>query len=340
MTDPIPPPASSVAIARPPAGPSAPGVSVDAAPTAAAALTPRLWGVLMLLGLLWGGSFFFNRVALAELAPLPLVACRIGLAALLLVGWLSLRGVSLRPIAERAPAFVLLGLLNNALPFTLIGIGQTEVGSGLASVINATTPLWTILVATAFTSDDRITPNRLIGILFGIAGVAVLIGPNAVGLGVTVPIWAMGCILGATLSYAFAGVFARRLRGIAAPVVAAGQLCGGCVVLGPATLALYAPATGLALPSAPVVAAVCGLAVLSTCLAYILYFLLIARAGATNASLVTFIIPASAILLGVLFLDESLTLPEIAGLGLILLGLLAVDGRLLRLKGSPFARTS
>ncbi|BDA85611.1 ABC transporter permease [Aureimonas sp. SA4125] len=296
------------------------------------AMNGRLWTLLLLLGLLWGGSFFFTQIVLREIPPLSLVALRVGLAALALLGFLALRRIKLAPLRERAGAFLLLGLLNNAIPFLLLAIGQKAIGAGLASILNATTPLWTILVAGMALSDERLDGRKLAGIVLGILGVAVLVGPEAFGAGHLAPLPAISAVLGATFSYALAAVFARRFRGVPPTVVATGQLCGSSLVMIPLALLLgessAAGGLGLGAMTPAGIAAMLALALVSTAFAYILYFEIVARAGATNASLVTFLVPAAAILLGILFLGETLTWREVGGFGCILAGLAAVDGRI------------
>ncbi|KQT50918.1 hypothetical protein ASG43_06625 [Aureimonas sp. Leaf454] len=301
------------------------------APAASPALTinSRAWLLLVILGLLWGGSFFFTQIVIRQLPPLPLVAARLTLAALALLTYLRLRGISLKPLQGRAVDFLILGLLNNAVPFLLLAIGQTVVGGGLASILNATTPLWTILVAAAATRDERLTGQKLAGVALGIVGVVVLIGPGALGAAQSVPLFAFAALIGATFFYALGGVFARRFRGVPPAVIATGQLCASSLIMAPLTLVLYGPSVyaGLSLGGT---AALAALALAATALAFIFYFEVVASAGATNASLVTFLVPASAILLGVVFLGERLTIEEIAGFALILAGLAAIDGRLPR----------
>ena len=308
---------------------AAPRLSVSALPAAKLALTPRLWALLFLLGLLWGGSFFFTQIAIREIAPLPLVAIRVGLAAFALLVFLPLARQSMAPLRERALAFLGLGLVSNAIPFLLLAIGQQTIGGGLAAILNATTPLWTILVATLATRDERLSPNKLAGVALGLGGVAVLVGPEAISGGSGAPLTAVIVILGATLSYACAGVYAKRFRGVPPVVVAAGQLCGSSTVMVPLALvtAGWPSLAALQALSAGAIAAMLALALVSTAFAYILYFELVAGAGATNASLVTFLVPASAILLGILVLGETLAIREIFGFALILVGLVAVDGR-------------
>ena len=222
--------------------------------------------------------------------------------------------------------FFLLALVNNVIPFSLIFAGQTQLGAGLASVLNATTPFWTLLIANALTSDEKLSWNKLAGIVLGIAGTAVMIGPGLVA-GLGGPVWAKFALIGASVSYAVALMVARRFRGVPAPVIATGQLTASTVIMIPVVLLTLGPA-GLFAASAPVWTAVFALALLSTAFAYILYFNLVASAGATNASLVTLIVPASAILLGVTFLGERLELYEMGGMVLIALGLVTIDGRM------------
>ncbi len=246
-----------------------------------------------------------------------------GAALQLYLGW---RGPSFRLAFPHAGLFFLLALANNVVPFSLIFAGQTELGAGLASVLNATTPFWTLILANALTSDEKLSWNKLAGIALGIAGTAVMIGPGLLA-GLGGPVWAKFALIGASLSYAVALMFARRFKGVPSPIVATGQLTASTVIMIPVVLIAYGPA-GLFSASPPVWAAVLALALLSTAFAYILYFNLVASAGATNASLVTLIVPASAILLGFLFLGERLELFEIGGMALIAFGLVTIDGRL------------
>lgn len=287
-----------------------------------------VWAQLLLLGAIWGGSFFFARIAVQEIAPLTLVLFRVGIAALALQLYLAARRISFAPAFAQWPAFLLLALVNNVIPFSLMFLGQTELGAGTASVLNATTPFWTIIVAGLFTADEKVSMAKLAGVGLGIAGTAVMVGPGLfAGLGG--PVWAKMALLGMALSYAFAFVIARRITGLAPTVVATGQLTASSAIMLPLILLLYGPA-GLFDASAGTWSAVFGLALLSTACAYVLYFRIVAAAGATNASLVTLIVPVSAILLGALFLGERLEPFEFAGMALIACGLLVIDGRLLR----------
>ncbi|MFI0843375.1 DMT family transporter [Mesorhizobium sp. IMUNJ 23232] len=287
----------------------------------------KSWAMLVLLGIIWGGSFFFARIAVSELQPLTLVLFRVAIAALALQIYLAATGVSFRAALPYAPGLVLLAVLNNVIPFSLIFAGQTQLGAGLASVLNATTPFWTVLLASHLTTDEKLSWNKMLGILLGIAGTAVMIGPGLFS-GLGAPTWAKLALIGASLSYAFALMVAKRLRKIPPAVVATAQLTASTVVMLPIVLILNG-SDGLFAFSAPVWAAVLSLALLSTAFAYLLYFRLVAEAGATNASLVTLIVPASAVLLGVLFLGERLEPIEMLGMVVIALGLVTIDGRLL-----------
>jgi drug/metabolite transporter (DMT)-like permease len=291
-------------------------------------MNARQWGQLLLLGFLWGGSFFFGAVAVQEIAPLTLVFFRVALAAATLLAFMGLRGISLKPALPFALPFLGLALLNNVIPHSLMFAGQTEIGSGLASVLNATTPFWTVLLANALTHDEKLSWPKVLGIGLGIIGTAVMVGPGLVsGLGGAA--WAKIALLGTALSYAFAAIFARRFRGLPPHLVATGQLTAATVIMLPVMLATNG-LSGLGGVSLGVWGAVAALAIVCTAYAYILFFAIVGSAGATNASLVTLIVPAAAIALGAIFLGERLEAFELAGMALIALGLVTIDGRLLR----------
>lgn len=299
-------------------------------PSVHRSMTASEWAMLLGLSMLWGGSFFFNGVALRELPPLTLVLLRVGLAALILLAVLRAVGVRLPRSPEAWVAFLGMGLLNNALPFCLIVWGQTAIASGLAAILNATTPLFAVVVAHFLTADEPMTGNRLAGVLVGLGGVAVMVGPSALaGLGDDAV--AQGAVLLAACAYAFAGVFGRRFKRLGVPplATAAGQVVASTLLLLPLALLVDRPWT-LAVPDWTVGAAVLGLAALSTALAYVVYFRILATAGATNLLLVTFLIPVSAILLGSLVLGERLDPRHVLGMALIGAGLAAIDGRLLK----------
>jgi drug/metabolite transporter (DMT)-like permease len=286
------------------------------------------WGRILLLGAIWGGSFFFARIAVSEMHPLTLVLFRVAIAAAALHIYLLARGPSFRLALPIAGSLLVLALVNNVIPFSLIFAGQTEMGAGLASVLNATTPFWTILIANAVTSDEKLSLNKVAGVLLGIAGVAVMVGPGIVA-SLGGPVWAKFAMVAASISYAVALIFARRFKGVPPAIVATGQLTASTIVMIPVVLFWNGPADLFA-ASPPVWAAVFALAMVSTAFAYILYFGIIGSAGATNASLVTLIVPVSAILLGFVFLGERLELFEVAGMVLIAMGLVTIDGRIFR----------
>lgn len=288
----------------------------------------RDWAMLILLSILWGGTFLFVAVAVKEVPPFTLVALRVVIAGAVMLIAARMLGLGWPWAAAPFGAFLLLGLLNNAIPFTLIFYGQTRITAGLASILNATTPIFTVLVLHVATRDERMTRLKAAGVALGFVGVIVLVGPDALaGLGGDV--LAQFACLGATLSYAVALLFARRLKGLPAASIAAGQLTASSLMMLPLALIVDAPWT-LPPPSAATIAAILALALVSTAFAYILYFRLVAHAGGTNASLVTFLIPVSAILLGVAVLGESVGPSDLAGLGLIATGLALIDGRMMR----------
>lgn len=294
-------------------------------------MTRAEWSLLLTLSLLWGGSFLFVELALRGLPPLTIVLGRVGLAALLLGGVLALRRGSDPASGDRLPrrawgAALVMGLLNNAIPFTLFVLAQGRIDSALAAIVNATTPLWTVVVAHLFTADERITPAKAIGLVFGFAGVAVMAGRAGGGEAIAI----LAC-LGAALSYGLAAVWGRRFRRMGIPPLATafGQTAGATLLLTPLWLVLDRP-WAMQAPGAGPVLAVAAMAALSTALAYLIYFRLLASAGATNLSLVTFLIPVSAAAMGMVFLNEALLPRHVLGFALIAAGLLAMDGRLMR----------
>ncbi len=286
------------------------------------------WALLLLLSVLWGGTFFFVEIALADLPPLTLVAARVTLAAAVLWAVAALRGAALPRDAHFWVAVAIMGAFNNIGPFTLIFWAQETISGGLAAILNATTPLWTVIVAHVATRDERASAAKLAGVAIGLAGVAVVVGPaEPAGLGREAV--AALAVVAATLLYAFTGVFGRRFSGRDPVVVSAGQLSMSTLMAVPLAIALDRPWL-LGAPSLATIAATVALALLSTALAYVIFFRLLARAGATNLLLVTFLIPVTAILLGAVFLGERLEPRHFVGMALIGAGLAAIDGRLLR----------
>lgn len=289
------------------------------------------WAMLVALSVLWGGSFFFIGVAVSEVPPLTIVALRVGLASVALWSIVLVLGLEPPKSAGVWAAFLGMGLLNNVVPFTLIVWGQVHIASGLASILNATTPLFTVIFAGMLLTDERFTALKLAGVAIGFLGVAVMIRVSAsTGSGGSLPKIA---IIGAAASYGLAGVYGRRFKAMAVnPVVtAAGQVSASALLLTPVALAVDG-ALDVAGTSVGTWAAIMGLAVFSTAIAYVLYFKILETAGATNLLLVTLLIPVSAILLGSFFLNESLEAIHFLGMALIALGLSAIDGRLWRLR--------
>ena len=296
-------------------------------------MTAREWGMLLTLSLVWGGSFFFNEIAVRQLPVFTVVVCRVGLAAVILLAVLRLTGQRLPRSGKVWAAFFGMGMLNNVIPFSLIVAGQQSVASGVASILNAATPLFGVIFAHLLTQDEKLTPLKLAGVIVGFLGVAVMIGPDAIsGLGGNLAAQMM--ILAGAASYAFAGIFGRRFKamGVLPMATATGQVIASSIILLPLVLVIDRPWT-LPAPGWDAIAALIGVAAISTAFAYFLYFRILATAGATNLLLVTFLIPISAILLGTAFLSETLLPRQIAGMALIGLGLSLIDGRLWRRLG-------
>jgi drug/metabolite transporter (DMT)-like permease len=286
------------------------------------------WSMLVLLSMLWGGSYFFVEIALEEWSPLLIVAVRIVVASIVIWGIVLAAGLPVPRFRAAWIAFFFMGLLNNVFPFLLIVWGQKEIESGLAAILTAAAPIFSVIVAGVWLKDEPITRPKLLGAVLGLIGVAVLIGPSALA-GLDANLLAQLAVLGGALSYAFAGVYARRFTrmNIDPIVAAAGQLLMSSLIM--ILLASQFEAPSQLVESSARVWIVVGLmAVFSTALAYILYFRLLASAGATNAILVTLLIPVTAILLGALILDERLLWMHFLGMTVIGLGLSVIDGRL------------
>ncbi len=290
-------------------------------------MTFALWALLILLSLIWGSSFMFGRIAVQEIPPLPIVFYRVALAAICLWGFMLATGRNRSLSGGFVANIFILALLNNVIPFSLILNGQREIGSGLASIVNAMTPIWTVIIANWLTTDEKLSRRKLTGILAGFCGVAVLTGSDALS-GLTASALAQASVLGATISYGFASVFGKRFKGVDPVRIATGQLTASTLIMGIILLATGSP---IFYPDASYQTwmAIAAIAVLCTAIAYILFFHILSVAGATNVSLVTFLVPVSAILLGILFLSETLHPSHLAGMALIAIGLVMLDGRLI-----------
>ncbi|MDB5661502.1 MAG: transporter permease [Cypionkella sp.] len=283
------------------------------------------WNRLVILSLLWGGSFFFVAIALRGLPTLSVVWGRVGLGAgfLALAMWASGTVFPRGLVVWRALA--VMGLLNNAIPFTLFVLAQGRISGGMASILNATTPLWGVLLAHLLT-EEKITLPKAAGLACGFAGVVVMMGGAALG-----DFWASLACVGAAFSYGLAGIWGRRFRGlgVSALATAFGQVASAAMILLPIWLMVDRP-WNLAVPGPAVIGAVLAIAAASTALAYLIYFRLLASAGSSNLLLVTFLVPVSACLLGAMFLGDAISGRQLAGFLLIAAGLAALDGRVLK----------
>ncbi len=293
----------------------------------------RDWSLLAVLSVLWGGSFFFNGVVLKELPPLTVVLLRVALAAMILLP--VLRAYQIRfPVGLSGwKPFFAIALLNNVLPFSLIVIGQTYIPSGLASILNATTPLFTVLVMAA-AGDEKLHARRVVGIVTGLIGVIILHGQDlhgqdpgfqsGEGVGILL-------CLAAAFSYGLSALYARRKLSNSPPLATATfQLLASALMMA-IVAAVFERPWQLAMPGVTTWLAMIGLSALSTALAYIVFFQVLRRSGSTNVMLVTLLIPVTAILLGYLVLGESISLREIIGALVIGSALLLMDGRVLKL---------
>ena len=284
------------------------------------------WGLLLFLSVLWGGSFFFGKVAVKELAPFTIVLCRVAIGAAILALAVQSSGLKFPAGLKAWAPFLVMGLVNNVIPFSLIFWGQQEIGSGLASVLNAATPLSGAIVAHVLTKDEKLRSNRLLGVLLGIAGVAVLVGPT--GLQMTWgPLLGAAAVLAATVSYGLAAVWGKRFRDVPALTSACCQLTASTLIMTPLVLVIDQP-WQRPFPGPQTILAVLSLAVLSTALAYVIFFTILRRAGASNVMLVTLLVPFTATALGMLFLGEAVHWSDITGAALVGLSLLIIDGRL------------
>jgi drug/metabolite transporter (DMT)-like permease len=295
---------------------------------------PTEWVLLVVLSVVWGGAFFFYKLLdNAGLPPFTIVFGRVVIAAVVLLGFVVATRRAIPRDRSVLLAFLVLGGINNVIPFGLIVFGEKHIDSGLASIFNATTPIFTALVAQWLSRDEKLTPGKIAGVVLGLAGVVLLMGPSALhGLDLT-SISQLACIA-AAVAYGFGAVYARRFQkmGIDPMVTATGQLCGSTLLSLPLAVIFEHPWTLHALPAGAWWAWI-GLALPSTALAFVFYFRIIATAGATNAASVTFLVPVSAVLLGTFVLGEHLAPTTFGGMALIFTGLAVLDGRLFALIG-------
>jgi len=290
-------------------------------------MSARNWGLLLVLALLWGSSFFFYKVLVAVLPPITVVLGRLGFAALALNLWLWAQGQSIPLDRRSCLRFLLLGFLNCSFPFVLIAWSETRITSGMASILSATTPIFMMAVAHWATEDEKLSPGKALGIALGLLGVIVLVGPTAFHGASAV--WGQLAVIGSSCLYGLGGVYSRRFTDMTPLVAATGQITGAAILLIPASLLIDHPWT-LPLPDAQVWGSLFAIALVNTALAYVLYFRMVANVGVTYISLVTLLIPVIALWLGAVFLGENITLQALAGMAIIALGLAATDGRLFK----------
>jgi drug/metabolite transporter (DMT)-like permease len=283
------------------------------------------WALLVTLSILWGGSFFFAKVAIQELPPLSIVFGRVAIAAVVLNALVSATRQRMPRDLSSWAAFSIMGMLNNFIPFSLIFWAQIEIDSGLAAILIGTTPLFTVMLAHVLATGEQLSWNRLGGVLVGFAGLTIMIGVEVLS-GLELHVLAKGAVLLAAISYAAASIFGRRFMGQSPLITATGQITASSVIVLPIAMLVDQPWT-MAMPHPVTMGAVAGLALLSTALAYIIFFRILAAAGATNISLVTLLVPVSALFLGHSILGERLALQQFGGMGLIALGLMLIDDR-------------
>jgi drug/metabolite transporter (DMT)-like permease len=292
-------------------------------------MTRHDWGLMATLAVLWGSAFILIEIGLRSVPPNTLVFARMAFAVPPLLFLMQIRGVTLPRDGKSWAMLSLLGVLNVVLPFILFYWGMTQISTGLASILNATTPLWGVVAAHFLTRDEKATPARIMGVFFGVAGITVMIGVDALS-GVTSGLLAQIACLVATLCYALASIYARRFgaSGMAPLSIATGQILTSAIIMLPVALISDAPWT-LPLPGLSFWFATIAIGVFSTSLAYYLYFQLLESAGASNSLLVTFLIPIVAVVLGAAFLGERFSFNQGAGVALIAVGLALLDGRIL-----------
>lgn len=311
-------------------------MTIAAPLTAQKTMSTLAWALLLFLAFIWGGSFVFAKVAVAEIPPFTLVLLRVGLAASTLWIVCLVTGVAMPRTLGAWGAYAVMGLLNNVIAFSLIFTGQQEIGASLASILNGSMPFFTVLVAGLLLADEKFSTRKIVGIAIGFAGVVLIIGPRHL-LGLGDHLLSELMLIGAAISYAFASVWGRRFAGQNPMATATGQLTMSTLMMIPIASFVDQPWT-LPIPSVATIGSVIALAVICTAFAYVLFFRILDMAGATNVSLVTMLVPVSATLLAVPLLGERLELLTILGFAVITLGLMVLDGRPVRYLWERLAR--
>lgn len=291
-------------------------------------MTPVEWLLLVILGGCWGCTFFFNEIALEGVPPFGIILFRVAVASAILWGVVLARGVVVPRSSRIWLSITIMAAINSALPFFLIAWGQVHITGGLASILIATSPLFAVVAAHYYTQDEGLTPGKVIGVLAGLTGVVFLLGPELLG-DIGHDFVAQLAVLGAAVSYAVSALYGRRFAVLGVPpmIMATGQMTMATILLAPFALVVAQP-WNLAMPGGSVWAALIGLATVSTAFAYLIYFRILHNAGAINILLVNFLVPVSALLLGIFVLGETLTIEQAIGLGFIAAGLALIDGRI------------
>lgn len=288
------------------------------------------WFLLIFLSMLWGGSFFFVEIALEELPIFVIVFFRVFIGFLFLFIFSLITKRKMVRDKNILLSFFIMGLINNVIPFSMIVSGQKYISGGLASILNSATPFITVIIAHFFTTDEKVSINKIVGLILGVFGVVILIGLNPLNIEGDELIGILS-ILTASTSYACAGIFGRKFKkyNLDPVVTSTGQLFSSSILLLPLMLFIDKP-WNIKVLSGSSLGAILGIALFSTSIAYIIYFKILSSAGATNVLLVTFLVPVSAVLLGVLFLSEEFNLRQGLGMIIIGLGLLFIDGRVIK----------
>lgn len=294
-------------------------------------------GVLVALGAIWGASFMFIKVGGYDLQPFALVEVRLALAALVMLAVSALRKGTFAEIRARWLPLMVMGIINCAVPYTLITWGEVYISSGLAAIYNACAPLWAGILVMIIPSSERMTPIKLAGLLVGITGVGLVVNSSLHFGGDNVWYWlGQGAVLLAALSYAFSGLYGRHyLKGVPVQVSATGQLVAGALLLLPLA-AFQIPQHA---PSWAAIGSIVTLAIAGTALASMMYYWLLVRVGATGTLLVTYLLPVFALIWGALLLNEQITLLALLGLCLVLLGIAISSGTGANVVGWVRART-
>jgi drug/metabolite transporter (DMT)-like permease len=287
----------------------------------------RDWLLVLGLGIIWGGSFFFNAILIRELGPLWVSAGRVSVGAL--GCWVFLFASGLRLPREKGLYWqlLLLGVLNFTIPFALFPLSQAHMASGVAAIINAMTPIMTVIISHFWLGGEKATPGKSTGVLFGFIGVATLTYPAVSAGGTSSVLAILGCLV-ATICYAISLNYARNFQHINPVVVATSALTGASLAAIPLAFIFHGTPRLVTIEGW---GAMMGIGLLATTLAFLLMYPLLKRIGATNFSVVTFIAPVSAIFLGVFLLGETIELAHLLGMLAIFIGLLLIDGRLVRL---------